>query len=77
VPVRFDPDLPIFQVQPIPREAYGEEALNAFPVEQGLQGMAPADWADYERSVVAPRRGGQCPLGRHAAEVRRRRRAAA
>jgi len=76
-PVRFDPDLPMFQVQPIPREAYAEDALNTFPVVEGLDGMAAADWADYERSVVAPRRGGQCPVGRHATEVRRRRRTAA
>jgi hypothetical protein len=75
-PVRFDPDLPIFQVQPVPRAAYAEDGLNDFPVTTGPEALQPADWADYDRSVVAPRRGGTCPLGRHAAEVRKRRRAA-
>ena len=31
----------------------------------------------YDRSIVAPRREGGCPLGRHAADVRKRRRAEA
>jgi hypothetical protein len=76
-PVEFRTDMPLFQVQPIPREAHGEAALSGFEVAHGLAGMAPADWAAYEASIVAPRRDGGCPLGRQAAEVRRRRRAEA
>lgn len=74
MPVEFRADMPIFQVQPIPREAYAEAALNRVPVAAGLGAMGPAEWRDYKASVVAPRRDGGCPLGRHAAEVRRRRR---
>jgi hypothetical protein len=73
-PVEFRTDTPIFQVQPIPREAYAEAALNRAPVHAGLDAMGAAEWRDYEASVVAPRRDGGCPLGRHAAELRRRRR---
>lgn len=76
-PVAFRRDMPLFQVQPIPREAYADAALNGCVVEAGLDRLSAADWADYDRSVVAPRRGGACPLGRHAAEVRRRRAAEA
>lgn len=76
-PIAFRRDMPLLQVQPIPREAYADAALNAFAVEEGLEALSAADWADYDRTVVAPRRGGGCPLGRDAAQVRRRRRAAA
>jgi hypothetical protein len=76
-PVEFRTDMPLFQVQPIPREAYSEASLNGFDVAEGVAGMAPDDWAAFEASVVAPRRGAGCPLGRDAAEVRRRRRAEA
>jgi hypothetical protein len=73
-PIAFRRDMPLFQVQPIPREAYGDAALNGFAVEPGLGALSAADWADYDRTVAAPRRGGACPLGRAAAETRRRRR---
>lgn len=76
VPVCFRTDTPFLQVQPVPRAAHDDAALNAFAAEDGLAAMSEADWAAYERTVVAPRRDGACPLGRHAAEVRRRRRAA-
>lgn len=76
-PVEFRTEMPIFQVQPIPREAYAEEALNDFPVASGLDAMGPAEWRDYEASIVAPRRAGTCPLGHNAAGIRRRRRSEA
>ena len=75
-PVEFRADIPFLQVQPIPREAYDDAALNAVPRTAGMEALGAAEWADYERSIVAPRRDGGCPLGRHAAEVRKRRRAA-
>jgi len=74
VPVEFRRDRPLFQVQPVPREAYAEEHLNGFALGDGLASMAPTDWAAYEASIVAPRRNGGCPLGREAAANRRRRR---
>lgn len=76
-PVEFRRDMPLFQVQPIPRIALEEAALNAFTVAEGPAALGAEDWAAYERSIVAPRRGGACPLGRDAAERRRRRRAEA
>lgn len=74
VPVFFRRDRPLFQVQPIPREAYDEAGLNHFTVGDGLGALGPEEWAGYEESIVAPRRGGACPRGRYAAESRRLRR---
>ncbi len=78
VPIEFRRDRPLLQVQPIPREAYAEDALNGFALGQGLESLGAEDWAAYEASIVAPRRDGGCPmaapLGRHAAAARRRRR---
>ena len=76
-PVEFRRDAPLFQVQPVPREAYADAALGAFAVEDGLEALGPAEWDAYDRSIVAPRRAGGCPLGRAATETRRRRRSAA
>ncbi|MBR0683025.1 hypothetical protein GXW74_21210 [Roseomonas eburnea] len=73
-PVEFRRDMPLFQVQPVPREAYREASLAAFAVEDGLAAFGPAEWEAYDRSIVAPRREGGCPLGRDAAAIRRRRR---
>lgn len=76
-PVEFRRDTPFLQVQPIPRAAYADAALNEAPVSVGLESLGAAEWLDYDRSIVAPRREGGCPLGRHAADVRKRRRAEA
>lgn len=75
-PIEFRRDRPLLQVQPIPREAYAEEGLNRFGLEDGLDALTPGDWAAYDASIVAPRREGRCPAGRYAAEARRARRGA-
>lgn len=73
-PVEFRRDMPFLQVQPIPRSAYADDALNDPPVAVGPEALTATEWADYDRSIVAPRREG-CPMGHDAAAVRRRRRA--
>jgi hypothetical protein len=76
-PVRFRRDTPLFQVQPVPREAYDEALLNAFSTTEGVAGFGAAEWAAFERSIVAPRRDGRCPIGQEAIRIRRRRRTSA
>lgn len=76
VPICLRTDTPFLMVQPVPRAAHDDAALNGFAAEDGLAALTAEDWAAYDRAIVAPRRNGPCPLGRHAAEQRRRRRAA-
>jgi hypothetical protein len=77
LPIEFSRDVPLFQVQPIPREALRDDSLNGFRVEAGLEAFGDAEWEDYRRSIVAPRAAGNCPIGHDATLVRRRRRAEA
>lgn len=72
-PIEFDPNVPLFQVQPIQRETYRDAVLNDVTVRP-LETMREADWNDYRQAVVRPSQA-RCPLGHHAAEVRKRRHA--
>jgi len=74
VPVRFRPDLPLLQVQPLPRAVYADATLNNVSLAGDLADLAERDWADYERSVVAPNRQPQHEPGGYAVAARRRRR---
>ena len=72
-PIEFDPNRPLFQVQPIHREAYSDATLNDVAVQE-LDTMTPSDWAAYHRTVVQPSQA-RCPHGAHASAVRKRRHA--
>ncbi len=74
-PIEFDPNRPLFQVQPILREAYSDAVLNDVAI-RSLETMQADDWAAYHRTVVAPSQS-HCPHGAHAAAVRKRRHAEA
>ncbi len=74
-PVEFDPNLPLFQVQPLLREAYSDTTLNDVAVGT-LETMQASDWAAYHRTVVAPSQT-RCPHGANASAVRKRRHAEA
>ena len=71
--IEFDPDRPLFQVQPVLREAYSDATLNDVAVSS-LETMNATDWAAYHRTVVAPSQS-RPSLGAHAAAVRKRRHA--
>lgn len=73
-PIAFHAGQPFLQLQPIPQAAYADALLNGAGLVEDLAGLAPADWADYEASIVAPNRDPETPPGRYAAEARRRRR---
>ncbi len=74
VPITFDADFPLFQVQPLHRAVYSDGTLNEFECTSGLAALSAADWDDYAATVVKAGSGTR-PLGHNAAEVRRRRRA--
>lgn len=72
-PVEFDPNLPLFQVQPIQREAYSNAVLDDVALS-GFDKLSSENWDAYHRTIVEPSQT-RCPHGSHAAEVRKRRRA--
>lgn len=72
-PLRMRRDVPIAQVQPLPREAYADETLNGAGLNAALEDWTPADWADYDRDVVQPNSVEVHVPGRYATAVRRRR----
>ena len=74
VPITFDGEYPLFQVQPLHRSGYADDRLNDFECTTGLASMSADDWGDYEATVVKTGDGTLRPLGHDAAEVRRRRR---
>jgi hypothetical protein len=73
VPVRFKPDMPLLQVQPLPREVYADATLENVSVVTALENFAERDWADYERTIVAPNQDSFRQTGHYAVETRRRR----
>ena len=72
-PIDFDPNLPLFQVQPIHREAYSESVLNDVTL-RNFETINHDEWDAYHRTVVQPSQA-RCPHGAHAAAVRKRRHA--
>jgi hypothetical protein len=71
IPVRFKADMPLLQVQPLPRAFYADATLENVTVIDALESFAEQDWADYERTVVAPNRDSLRQPGRYAVEARR------
>ena len=74
-PIEFDPNRPLFQVQPIQREAYSDATLNNVAIRD-FDMMAASDWGAYYRTVVQPSQA-RCSHGAHASAVRKRRHAEA
>ncbi len=75
VPIEFTQDMPIFQVQPLPREALEDGALNNFEIVPDLESLDPADWDDFYNTVVRPMVTVNRPRGEYATAARRRRKA--
>lgn len=73
VPVEFRADFPMFQVQPLPRDVYGDAALNRYELVPDLSGFRPEDWDDYYDTVVRPNVQTDRPRGQYAAAARKRR----
>jgi hypothetical protein len=73
-PISFTTEMPIFQVQPIPREALDEASLNNYGIVREIESMQPEDWDDFYDTVVRPNVTVNRPRGAYAAAARRRRR---
>ncbi len=75
VPIEFRTDLPVLQVQPLPRAALDDTALNNVAVMNGLRDLQPDDWNDFYETVARPNLSTARPRGADAVLTRRRRRA--
>ena len=73
VPIEFSRDFPVLQVQPLPREALDDAALNAFEVVPDLESFAAEDWDDFHATVVRPMTMVNRPRGEYATASRKRR----
>jgi hypothetical protein len=70
-PIEFRPTRPLFQVQPVLKSAYREQAAHPARVVCGLDALAEADWQAY-REMIRLRHHPGAKLGSYKAEVRRR-----
>ncbi len=75
-PIRFLASRPLFQLQPVAREAYRGERLAAFEVRSGLAALSDEDWRDFHASLPPLDQHGRRGRGTYRREARRRARAA-
>lgn len=73
-PVRISAQMPLVQVQPLPRALYSDATLDRMATLADLSDLSAHDWESYRLSIVAPLAEPNRPLGRYAVEARRRRR---
>lgn len=76
-PMTFDSNYPLFQAQPLHRSMYADEHLNDFDCKTGVAALSKDDWVRYAATVIKSSEGPPPPLGKDAADVRRRRRSEA
>jgi hypothetical protein len=72
MPIEFDPDYPLLQVQPVHRSVYGG-VLDEFEIVPDLEDVGPEEWEAFRSTVVAPNVDANRRLGAYAATTRRRR----
>jgi hypothetical protein len=75
VPVEFRAEFPLFQVQPLPREALEDASLNNYEVVPDINGLRPEEWDSFYDTVVRPNVQENRPRGQYAAAARKRKRA--
>ena len=73
VPIDFQADYPMLQVQPIPRHVYDDATLNNYEIVPELTQFGAEDWDDYYDTVVRPNSQVIRPRGQYAAAARKRR----
>ena len=72
-PVEFSSELPLFQVQPLPRSVYAESTLSNYELVPDLHQLTQQDWDDYHATVVRPNTAAERPRGSYASALRKRR----
>jgi hypothetical protein len=71
-PIHFGTEMPLFQVQAMPRVAHAESTHKRVSLVEGLSAFSPADWLDYEATIVKPNRDPERRIGAYAARTRKR-----
>ena len=74
VPIHFDTETPLLQVQPLHRSTYAEDVSNRYGLVRSMAEFPARAWSQYEEHMVKPNLEPTRPVGTYAAEVRRRRR---
>jgi hypothetical protein len=72
-PVHLRANIPLLQVQPLPREAYAETTLSATAIVPDMAGMSDEDWSAYQTTIVKPTENPDRPFGAYAVAARKRR----
>lgn len=75
VPLRLTTEMPLLQIQPLPRLAYAEATLDSTALVDSPRAFAAADWDDYAASIAAPSANPDRAPGTYAVSARRRRKA--
>lgn len=73
-PVVFQTEIPLFQVQPIPRLAFSADTQNRFECVDEPMSLSDADWDAFKTTIVDSAGDSQRPIGHYAAGSRRRQR---
>ena len=73
VPVRIRQEVPLLQLQPLPRTLLTDDVLARSAFVGDMTKFGAADWADYERTVVAPSDDPDRAVGQYAVAARKRR----
>jgi hypothetical protein len=73
IPIRFNTEVPLIQVQPLHRSTYtGEYAMSAATVGDAAS-FPPEVWSRYENTLVKPNLDPSRPVAAYATAVRKRR----
>ncbi|MEW6271817.1 MAG: DUF6065 family protein [Thermodesulfobacteriota bacterium] len=77
-PIRFRTSEPLYQVQPVPQEAYAEASLASFDVVRGVEALGDAEWQGLHEALTLRHHGGDDErAGAYKREARRRAKARA
>ena len=71
-PIRFRADFPLLQVQPLPRDVYGDAVLGSMTMGPDMNAFAAEDWDAFDTSVLTPGTDANRPFGAYAVATRKR-----
>jgi hypothetical protein len=73
VPIEFNTEVPLLQVQPLQRSTYADEISNRVEIIDDPSQFPEEAWSGYEQTIVKPNLDPARPVGGYAAAARRRR----
>jgi len=69
--LEFRTGRPLVQIQPVPREAYARQTMNAMSTVHGIGNLSEADWQRFVQTL-SMRNGPEASVGSYKREVRAR-----